>query len=399
MIVAYLVNQYPHVSHTFIRREIMALEHRGLEVRRFSIRPAPKDLVDPADAAEIRKTHVLLSDGLGRLAGSCLAILLTHPVLWFRTLATAIRLGQRSDRGLFRHFAYFLEACRLRRLVADVQHLHAHFGTNSATVAMLCWLLGGPRYSFTVHGPEEFDKPEALSLGEKIQRCAFVVAISSYGRSQLSRWSRFADWPKIQVVHCGLDADFLNAESTPVPDTRQLVCVGRLSEQKGQMLLLEAIERLTSSGVNVQLVLAGDGPLRSVIEREIRLRGLDNVVRITGWVTGDQVRQLIHKSRGLVLPSFAEGLPVVLMEALALGRPVVSTYIAGIPELVRPEVNGWLVPAGNVNELVSAIRELILTSPPRLTEMGLQGVKAVRDCHDIHVEAEKLCELFGAAKG
>lgn len=394
MTVAYLVNQYPHVSHTFIRREIAALERRGLTVRRFSIRSAPKDLVDPADLAEVQKTHVLLADGVVKLLAAGLTLLVSRPIAWFQTVIAAIRLGRRSERGVMRHLIYFVEACRLQRLIRDVRHLHAHFGTNSATVAMLCRMLGGPKYSFTVHGPEEFDKPEALSLGEKIECADSVVAISSFGRSQLWRWCRFEDWSKIQVIRCGLDGDFLNAAPTPVPDTMQLVCVGRLSEQKGQMLLLEAVARLYVEGHKVSLILAGDGPLKTVLENDIKKNQLGEFVRITGWVSGGQVRQLIRESRGLVLPSFAEGLPVVIMEALALGRPVVTTYIAGIPELVRPGENGWLVPAGNVDELVIALKEMLTIAPANLTAMGLAGASAVRRLHNIDLEAERLAKLF-----
>jgi glycosyltransferase involved in cell wall biosynthesis len=394
MTIAYLVNQYPHISHTFIRREIAALERLGLEIRRFSIRPAPADLVDPADRAESQKTHVLLSDGSLALLLSTLALLVSRPLAWAHALAAAIRLGRRSDRGVFRHLIYFAEACRLQRLTRDASHLHAHFGTNSATVAMLCHLLGGPSFSFTVHGPEEFDRPAALSLTDKIQHCAFVVAISDFGKSQLYRWSRLADWPKVQVVRCGLDADFLTAQRMPNPANRQLVCVGRLSEQKGQLLILQAVARLRGAGEAVQLVMAGDGPLRQSLEQYIRDNGLAEIVRVTGWVSGAQVRQLIQDSRAVVLPSFAEGLPVVIMEALALRRPVIATYIAGIPELVRPGENGWLVPAGNVDALVSGLKSVLDASPAQLEAMGQAGAEAVRQMHNIDIEARKLAQLF-----
>lgn len=398
MIVAYLVNQYPHVSHTFIRREIAALERHGLTVKRFSIRPAPKDLVDPADISECQKTHVILDDGFLVLFWSTCYLLMTRPLRWMRTIIMTRRLRRRSDRGIIRHLAYFAEACRLQRLTRDIDHLHAHFGTNSATVALLCRMLGGPPFSFTVHGPEEFDKPESLSLGIKIHYASFVVAISHYGRSQLCRWSQSDDWPKLQVVRCGLDAEFVKAEPTPVPSNHQLVCVGRLSEQKGQLLLLDALAELRNQNVRFQMVLAGDGPMRRDIETKIEQLQLQAHVEITGWISGARVRQLICESRALVLPSFAEGLPVVLMEALALGRPVVTTSIAGIPELVQPGINGWLVPAGSTHDLVIALRELLATDPARLTEMGRRGCTAVRQLHNVDLEARKLAELFGTSR-
>jgi glycosyltransferase involved in cell wall biosynthesis len=401
MKVAYLVNQYPHVSHSFIRREVAALEALGVPVERFSVRASGADLVDPADRAERAKTQVLLAGGAPGLLAATLGTALTRPLRWARALALTVRLGRRSQRGVLRHLAYLAEACvlvgRLRRCGAG--HLHAHFGTNPAAVALLTRALGGPAYSFTVHGPEEFDRPESLSLGDKIHGAAFVVGVSDYGRSQLFRWCAHGDWPKVQVVRCGVDAAFLREGPRPVPDTARLVCVGRLSEQKGQLLLLEALGRLAAEGVAFEMVLAGDGPMRPQVEEQVRRLGLEGRVRITGWLSNDAVRQEILAARSLVLPSFAEGLPVVLMEALALGRPVVTTYVAGIPELVVHGVNGWLVPAGSVAGLAEALRQALTTSPPELNRMGEAGAKRVAAMHDAAQEAAKLAGLFRAAPG
>jgi glycosyltransferase involved in cell wall biosynthesis len=264
-----------------------------------------------------------------------------------------------------------------------VEHLHAHFGTNSAAVAMLCRQLGGPPYSFTVHGPDEFDKAPLLGLGQKTTNAAFVVAISSFGRSQLCRLNKLSDWDKIHVVRCGLDEVLLEREPTPVPEARRVVCVARLSEQKGHLMLLDAAARLVREGQSFELVLAGDGELRALVDQRIRELGLEQTVRITGWISERQVAEEIEASRALVLPSLAEGLPVVLMEALALGRPVLSTYIAGIPELVVPGENGWLVPAGDVAAVTSALREILNAPSARLTEMGRAGRSAVLERHDV----------------
>jgi glycosyltransferase involved in cell wall biosynthesis len=287
----------------------------------------------------------------------------------------------------------------LRRRLArcGAAHLHAHFGTNSAAVALLTRLLGGPPYSFTVHGPEEFDRPDSLSLTDKIANASFVAAVSSFGRSQLFRWCPLADWPKIRVVRCGVDAAFLSGGPRPVPETARLVCVGRLSEQKGQLLLLEALGLLTKEGVAFEMVLAGDGPMRREVEEQIERLGLKGRVRITGWVSGEQVREEIVAARALVLPSFAEGLPVVLMEALALGRPVLTTYIAGIPELVEHGVNGWLIPAGSVEALAEALRQVLQTPVERLEQMGKAGAGRVAAQHDANTEAAKLAGVFKEA--
>jgi glycosyltransferase involved in cell wall biosynthesis len=397
MKVAYLINQYPKISHSFIRREILALEELGVVVERISVRPiAQTDLADEADRRECQRTRALLGTGLIPLLGSGLFLAISRLSPWLKTLGLTIQVGRRSHRGLLRHFAYFLEACLLWRWLkaAGITHIHAHFGTNSTTVAMLCASLGDISYSFTVHGPEEFDRPEAIAIPEKISRACFVVAISSYGKSQLYRWCSLADWPKIQVVHCALAADYLQQEITPVPEVPQLVCVGRLCEQKGQLLLVQAVRQLRDNGIAVKLVLVGDGELRSPIEELIEQYQLEENITITGWASSAMVQQHLLASRAMVLPSFAEGLPVVIMEAFALGRPVISTYVAGIPELVKPGVSGWLVPPGSIPDLVEAMQSVLTMSCEQLTAMAAMGQQAVQMDHDVHKEAEKLAQHF-----
>jgi glycosyltransferase involved in cell wall biosynthesis len=400
MKVAYLINQYPHVSHSFIRREIKAVEACGIDVVRVTVRRPGVALVDPGDLEEERRTRVLLANGVLGLLSAFVSTSLTRPLRLARAAVLAWKFGRRSGR-ILRSMVYLAEACLLVRwLVRErVEHLHAHFGTNSTDVATFAHALGGPSYSFTVHGPEEFDRPESISLGEKISRAAFVVAISSYGRSQLFRWCRPEEWLKVKVVRCGVDSAFLAGGPLPPAAEPRLVCVGRLAEQKGQLLLIDAAGRLAAEGCDFQLVLAGDGPMRSSIEAAIAEHGLGGRVRITGWLSNDSVRAEMAGARLVVLPSFAEGLPVVLMEALALGRPVVTTYVAGIPELVRNRVNGWLVPAGDVSALADAIAEGLRADRAQLTEMGIAGAAAVRAAHDVRSEAEKLVACFAKVVG
>ncbi|MBD2075035.1 glycosyltransferase [Phormidium sp. FACHB-592] len=399
MKIAYLVNQYPKVSHSFIRREILGLEACGLEVVRFSIRSCSTELVDAADKAELKKTQVVLEAGVLALLSGLLQAVLTRPVRLLLTIQLAIKLGWHSERGMLRHLIYLVEACLLLKWFheANVSHVHAHFGTNSTTVALLCRALGGPPYSFTVHGPEEFDKVTAIALPQKVERAAFVVAISNFGRSQLYRWCPVAQWSKVHVVHCGVDSAFFNSTPTPIPSDPKLVCVGRLCAEKGQLLLLEAAGQLMRRGLAFKLVLVGDGPLRSELEATIARLGLHDHVEITGWADSDQVRQAILNARVLVLPSFAEGLPVVIMEALALGRPVISTYVAGIPELVEPGVCGWLVPPGSVEALMTAIQSAMEASPATLEQWGSAGAKRVAEQHNVVIEVGKLKTLFQSA--
>ncbi|HEX6397528.1 MAG TPA: glycosyltransferase [Steroidobacteraceae bacterium] len=397
--VAYLVNQYPKASHSFIRREMAALERLGVDVQRYAVRGWDADVPDPADARERTRTRYLLQGGLAPLGAAALRALVERPQRFVSALRMAWRLGRHADRPLPYHLLYLAQACLLREWLrrSGAVHLHAHFGTNPAEVAVLLAALGGPSCSFTVHGPEEFDRPTSLHLGEKIRHAAFVVAISSYGRSQLLRWAGAADWPRIHVVHCGLEADFHAGVAAAASSAPRLVCVGRICEQKGQLLLIEAAARLRDDGVAFELVLAGDGEMRAEIEARVRERNLQGAVRITGWIGSARVRAEILEARALVLPSFAEGLPVVIMEAMALRRPVISTYVAGIPELVENGRTGWLVAAGDIDELCRAMKQCLGAPIERLASMGEAGRARVIDRHDVDREAARLAALFADA--
>lgn len=394
--IAYFVNQYPKVSHTFIRREIVELERQGVGVERFALRGWDADAVDPADMRERENTRYVLRNGAVGLLPSVIAVMLGRPLRFLRALLTALTLSRGGDRPLRYHLIYLVEACVLFRWLrrSGASHVHSHFGTNSTAVVMLASALGGPPYSFTVHGPEEFDRPTRLKLREKVSGAAFVAAISSFGRSQLYRWTDFGDWPKVKVVRCGVERSFYEGAPTPVPAVPRLVCVGRLCEQKGQLLLVEACRKVADKSVDFELVLAGDGEMRADVERAIAAAGLDNRVRITGWIGSGEVRDLLLRSRGLVLPSFAEGLPVVIMEAMVLGRPAISTYVAGIPELIRSDVDGLLVPAGDIDALAEAIERFLGLDERTLQQMGEAAFLRATAMHAIETEVEKLRRLF-----
>jgi len=397
--VVELVNQYPQPSHTFVRREIHGLEATGFDVLRVSVRETREDLADPEDRAELDRTRALLGAGFPRLLFAVLWTALRNPIRMGAVVFGCLRLASRSERGLLAHAAYLAEACLLLRWCRSdrADWIHAHFGTNATTVAMLCRRLGGPPFSFTVHGPEEFDQPRALALPEKMREAAFTVAISEYGRSQLMRWADPTIWPRLHVVRCGIDAARTAEFIAPVPETSRLVCVARLSEQKGLFVLLDALDELSRGGVRFDLHIVGDGPLRESIEDRLSELGLEESVKLLGWQDGSTVNEELRNARGFVLPSFAEGLPVVLMEALGVGRPVVTTFVAGIPELVEDGRNGWLVPAGSAPDLARALRALLEASPNDLEEMGRCGARRVAEQHDARVSAERLGRLIHGA--
>lgn len=399
MKVLYLVNQYPKISHTFIRREIQALEKLGVEVIRVASTNNPDELVDAADRDELPKTRLLVKGQAKALLKALVTEALKRPGKFIRALKLALVMAGRANYRYIHHLAYLAEACLLLQISQQekVSHIHAHFGTNPAAIATLTRVLGGPTYSFTVHGPEDFDHPAELSMPDKIAHAAFVVAITHYCKSQLFRWCSYPDWKKIEIVRCGVDAQMLqvSVDEVSVPNDRpfRFINIGRLSEQKGQMLLLQAMKVLCDQGVQAELHIIGDGPFRGQLEDYINQQGLQNNVLLLGSKSGDQVREALDCADVMVLPSFAEGLPVVIMEAMARKKPVISTLIAGIPELVTQD-NGWLVPAGDVQGLAKVMIQATAVSVENRVRMGQAGYHAVSEQHDIDIEASKLKCLF-----
>lgn len=395
--IAYFVNEYPKPSHSFIRREIFALERQGFEIQRIALRGWENELPDAADQAEGARTRHVLRGGLVRLILPTLTTMIRSPLRFMSAVRLAAHMSKDSERPLAYHLMYIMEACRILKWVKEfgAERMHVHFGDNSTEIVMLARVLGGPPYSFTAHGPNEFQRN--WGLDQKIHHSEFAVAISSFGRSQLYLRCAARDWPKVKIVHCGLEKSFYEVPRAPIPANGAIVCVGRLCAAKGQRLLLEVVARIVAAGIPVRLVLAGDGPMRAELEQRIAQLRLNAHVRITGWISGEQVRDEILAARALVLPSFAEGLPVVLMEAMALRRPVLTTYIAGIPELVRSGESGWLFPAGSSEELEHALHECLAMPVEELQKMGDSGFERVTGRHNVDLEAGKLAALFRAA--
>lgn len=394
--IGYLINTYPRPSHSFIRREIAALERIGISVHRIAMR-GEEGLSDPADLLEQQKTEYILKRGARHLLRNLLRQALISPRAVLSGLKLAWQRSRAGESSLMRQVVYLAEgaAVTASAKARGLSHIHAHFGTNSARVAAYSALLGGPDFSFTVHGPEEFDQPVALDLGGKLAQARFAVTVSNFGRSQLSRWADLPDWDKIRVIHCGIETAHWPAPA-PMPETGPLriVAIGRFAEQKGFGLLIRAFAAARLKTPTLHLSLVGDGPLRPEIEAIIQKYGMQDNVDLLGWQDQSGVRQALDQSHLLVVPSFAEGLPVVMMEAMASGRPCLATYIAGIPELLREGQDGWLVPAGSVDALSEAMIHIAKLDHAELTGMGLAARERVFSRHDVDESARRLAELF-----
>jgi len=401
--VLYLTTEYPHVSHTFIRREILGLESMGIVLLRVAIRRSGA-LADNVDLEEQAQTIHLLAQPKGKLLSQIfLGIRLSA-----RSLPKAIsrmwRFKRNSDRGLFRHLAYLGEALAIRAIAHKnrIGHIHVHFGTNAATVAMLSNVLGGPGFSATIHGPDEFDAVFGFSLADKLMAAEFVCAISWFCLSQLQRWLPHEHWSKLHIVRCTVDDTWLEQDTPLEEDNLDLVCVGRFSEQKGHFQLIAAFSEAVKRGYPGNLRLVGDGALRDAIQKMAEYEGISNRVVFFGWCDAKQIQRHLAESRALVLASFAEGLPVVIMEALAMRRPVIATCIMGVPELVRHGEEGWLVTPGDAESLCEAMLDLASCSLEELRRRGQSGHDRVRANHSLQSQLPRLVELLdaaGSAKG
>lgn len=392
--IAYLAGRYPTVSHTFILREVAALRALGLDIMTCSVRcPGPDQIRGPAERAEAQATFNLLDAARKprRLIGAQIAAL-RNPGLYLRTLRKAWSMRGPGLRAAVYQLFYFLEATVLARHLKarGVSHLHNHFAQASGNVALLAARLAGIPFSFTLHGPADFTDPQLWRLDAKIADAVFVACISHYCRSQAMLVSPPEDWDKLHIVHCGVEPARYDA---PPAEGQGLLFVGRLAAAKGVPVLIEAMARIRAAHPQAHLVLIGDGPDRAMLEGQVRRLGLSDAVRFTGYQNQDEVADALARSAVFVLPSFAEGVPVVLMEAMAARRPVVATRIAGIPELVQDGVSGRIVPPGDTAALASAVCE-VLADPGHAADMGQAGRQKVEADFNVAREAEKLAALF-----
>lgn len=396
--IAYLTSEYPKVSHTFILREIEALRDLGLEVVTCSTRKPPVSLFKGRREQEAHGSTFYVIDTArrrpDRLIAAHLGWLARRPGGWLQALALAWKIRQPGVKATLWHLFYFLEA----GLLADhlrrrgVVQLHNHFSNPSCSVAMLAALIADIPFSFTAHGPEEFFHPYENALSEKVARARFVAAISYFCRSQLMLFSAPEHWNRIAIVHCGIEPD--NYGQTPRESFgKRVLFIGRLAPVKGGPLLLEAFARALKVHPDATLTVVGDGTERPALEAQAARLGLGEAVIFAGYRTQEQVAEHLAQSDMLVLPSFAEGVPVVLMEAMASRIPTIASRVAGVPELVRDGETGFVTPPGDLDTLSDRLIRL-MSDPDLCRQMGEAGRAVVEAEHVVEKEARWLAELF-----
>ena len=404
MKLAYVCSEYPAISHTFVLREIEALRELGASITTISLRRTPEEkLLSERDRRAAATTVSILPPRWGRLVRAHLGAALRSPRAYLATLRYALGLARPGLRGRLWQFFYFAEAILLWSECDErgIRHLHVHLANAAADATMVAVHYGNARnpgrwsWSFTMHGPTEFWEIRHYRLAEKLESASFVVCISDFCRSQLMTLCEPERWARLRVVHCGIPVEQFTRRTPPAepgPGAR-ILYIGRLVPEKGQTVLLEAIAELTRRGHEVTATIAGEGALKPELEKMARRLRLNDRVEFPGAVGQHQLRDLYEEAAVFCLPSFGEGVPIVLMEAMAMEVPPISTRIAGIPELIEHEHGGLLIPPGRPDELADAL-ESLLTEPAFHRELAAGGRAKVLQEFDTDRSAAQLLAVF-----
>ncbi len=397
MRVAYLTSQYPATSHTFIRREVEALRQAGVDVATFSIRkPSIGEQTDPENVGAFQSTTYILPPRLSTLLAAHLACLGRHPVRYLRTLRDAFRHRVPGLSAAVYSAIYFAEAMILVEALRQqrIQHLHNHFANPAAIVGYLASRYLGIDFSLTLHGISEFDYPAGLLLREKLEHARFVACVSHFGRAQAMRITAPDCWQKMTIVRCGIDMSRFTPRADGQGNTRlRLLHVGRLSAEKGQAGLISAFAHVRQLGVDAELRIVGDGPLEASLKQQVHALGLAEHCRFLGRQGEQGVLDELRSADAFVIASFMEGLPVVLMEALACQVPVIAPRVAGIPELVIHDETGLLFTPGDWDDLGKQLHDL-LSDEAKRRRLALAGHRWTHQNFDIQVAVKPLLARY-----
>jgi glycosyltransferase involved in cell wall biosynthesis len=382
----------------FVLREVLALRALGFRIETASINPPdrPPEKLTPREREEAARTYCVKCHGVaGGLAAHFKTFVLSFPGYW-RGVGLAFRLAGLDLSRLLLNLAYFTEGLMVGQWMRrnGQTHLHVHLASQAASVGLFTKRVFGVGYSLTVHGPDEFGDVRGQYLAQKIVAADFIVCISSYTRSQLMNLSPYAQWGKFEVVRLGVDPMLFSPPTHRVRgDVFEILCVGRLTPAKGQHLLIDAVDQLTRQGRRMRLRLIGDGPdLASLRTRADQLGSSESVV-FEGAVNQDRIGSIYATADVFCLPSFAEGLPVVLMEAMSMQIPCISTSIAGIPELIRNGIDGLLVAPSHLEVLVEALA-ILMDKPQFAARLAESGRAHVLEYFDLARNVEELAAVF-----
>lgn len=395
--MAYFLSQYPAISHTFFLKEILGLRQLGFEIEVASVNPPDRTVSElpPVEAQEAASTYCLKLTTIWEAICVVVTMIFVYPAAFIRGARVALTMGGWDLVRKIYAFFYTVEAFLLGRWMKkrSLRHLHVHFGGSVATVAMVAAEIWKFDYSLTIHGPEEFYEVDYCYLPRKIERAKFIFCISDFCQSQLMKYCDPAHWDKMHVVRLGVDVGEFKPASHESDLPPQIVCVGRLVPAKGQHILLRAFSLLHAKGHAGRLIFVGSGPDMDSLKREAAANGMGEHVIFRGALNHEQTRQQLQQADIFALASFAEGIPVALMEAMAMAIPCVTTNVAGIPELIRDDVDGFLVPASSVESMASAIESLLVNGDLR-ARLGASARARVTERYNLADNLKVLASTF-----
>ena len=407
--MGYLLAQYPAPSEPLFLHEIAALRARGLHLETASI-ARPKQTIStltPTEASEARQTFYVRSARRMRRLKQMAGVALHRPDVVLRGLKHVLTFPDLRVSQRWRWMLFLAEALIVGRWmqVRKLDHLHVHFGDPVATVGMLTARAWNLPWSLTIHGPEELLNRDAVHLREKVATAKFVFCSSDFCRSQLLALSPPVEWGKFQVIRLGVDPLVLTPPSRlgsnsiqPRQAEMKLVCIGGMVPAKGHYILLEAIRLLRERQVEFQAVLIGGGPELPRLQEYVAKHGLTAFVSFTGPLSHPQTLAHLRRADVFTLASFAEGLPLTLMEAMSLGLPCVSTTVAGIPELIRSGLDGLLVPPANATALAAAL-QLLASDPALRRSLGASARQRIIRQYNLPLNQEVLAHSFRMRTG
>ena len=398
--LAYISQSFPLLTETFVYREVLGLRRRGFRVATFAIWKPDKNKLSQESRHLVDDSFYVFPIIRSRFLSSHLYYFLTRPIKYVSTLVLVLTRGGESARNRIRTFFHFCEAVYLAREMHDqhIAHIHAHFSINAATIALVISRLLDISYSFTAHNILFIDQ---VILKEKVRDARFIVAISDFTRQfliDLIPNENVAD--KIHIVHCGLSLkDFTPPDSKPTNEIPMLLFVAQLAERKGTPVLVEACRILVERNVAFHCVIVGDGAEKTLVEQLVEQYALQEIVELPGRVFQEHLRKYLDRADVFVLPCVTanngdmDGIPVSLMEAMAMEIPTVSTDVSGIPELIKDEHSGLIVRERDAEALADALQRLLEDSELR-TRLGENGRRKVMDEFDVDENAAKLAALF-----
>jgi len=396
--LAYLASTYLGLSMVFVMREVRQLRELGLNIDVACINPPDRPLsaLTAAEAEEAKRTYCIKDHGVFGAVVASIQTLLGNFFGFGRGHRLALRLGGLDLRRQFYNTLYFTEALMIGQWMRrkGQKHLHVHLASQAATVGMLVHHIFGFGFSITVHGPDEFYDAKGQYLAEKIAAADFICCITAFTRSQLMMFAPYEQWHKFVLARVGIDTAVFSPQPPHAPrDWFEILCIGRLTPAKGQHLLIDAVDELARQGRSVRLRLGGNGADEASLRRHAARIQHPECVLFEGGVNQDRIRSLYASADVFCLPSFAEGLPGVLMEAMAMDIPCITTNITGVPELIRDGVDGLLVAPSDVEGLTKALARLMDDEPLRKSIAA--GSRArVLQLHDLRRNAERLAGIF-----